>query len=99
MKTGVQTVNLSFEDLKELESLVNDPSKRKCKIQVDKVIPSIGDDPKGKAPAKGKGAAVEESKPVFGEAHLDLIPFLYPGAGTTMQRCFITTLEPPKPPV
>lgn len=61
-------------------------------------MPSLGDDGKGKAPAKGKGVA-EEAKPVFGEAQLDLVPFLYPGAATTEQRCFITTLEPPATPV
>jgi hypothetical protein len=94
MNTGLQTVTLSFDELKDLESLVNDPKKRKCVVNIDKVVPSVGDDPKAKA-AKGKGAA-EEAKPIFGEATLDLVPFLYPGAATTVQRCFISTLEPPK---
>jgi hypothetical protein len=37
----------------------------------------------------------EESKPVKGEAWLDLTPLMFPGAVETTQKCFIRTLGPP----
>jgi len=79
-------VTLNSETLKELENQVNDRSVRGCKITVEKCIPVLGEnDSKGKPPAKGKGAPVagEESKPVNGEAWLDLTPFMYPGSTET----------------
>jgi len=80
-------VILNSESLKELENQVNEPTIRGCKISIEKCIPVAGEnDSKGKPPAKGKGgpAPGEESKPVNGEAWLDLTPFMYPGSTETV---------------
>jgi hypothetical protein len=67
---------------------------------VEKLQPQATDDQaKGKAPAKGKPAAAaagEESKPVKGEAWLDLTPFMYPGCTESLQRIFVNTCPEPK---
>jgi hypothetical protein len=80
--------------------MINDPAIRGCNLLIEKLIPVGGEDlSKGKAPAKGKPAAgvIDEiSKPVGGEAWFDLIPFLYPGATESTQRCFIKTLKQAK---
>ena len=49
-------------------------------MQVEKLLGAPGEDSKGKPPAKGAKAPVasavgEESKPISGEAWLDLTPF------------------------
>ena len=51
---------------------------------IQKLIPG-GADAGGKAPPKGKGtpAAGDESKPIEGEAWLDLTPLMYPGSTET----------------
>lgn len=81
--TNIQDIVLDSDALKQLEAQVNDPTVRGCKVYVEKLQPQASDDQaKGKAPAKGKPAAAaagEESKPVKGEAWLDLTPFMYPG--------------------
>ena len=87
--SNVQTITLTPEAFKELEAQVNDPSLRSAVVSINKLIPSAGEAAAGKAPAKGKGAPGEESKPVNGEASLDLIPFMYPGETSTTQRIFI----------
>lgn len=94
IKTNIQEVSLTPDTLKDFEAQVNDPAIRGCNIKIEKCIPIAGElDSKGKAPAKGKGAPVgEESKPVNGEAWLDLTPFMYPGCSETIQRCFIKTI-------
>ena len=79
--------------LKDLEHQINDTDLRSLKIGVEKLVPVVGEDAsKGKGAAKGKGGATEEAKPIYGEAKLDLTPFMYPGATETLQRCFITTV-------
>ena len=96
IKTNIQEVTLTIDTLKELENQINDPSERKLRIQIDKQLASAEGDSKGKPPAKGKPADGAESKPCAGEAFFDLIPFLYPGAKDSTQRCFIKTIQPPK---
>lgn len=49
---------------------------------------------KGKAPAKGKGAAVEDVKPVFGKAWLSFNEINKPGATRTTQRVYLQTCPP-----
>jgi len=80
-----------------LESNINDPTKRGVSIKIDKLIAAAAEvDAKAKAPAKGKApvpvAGVEESKPVSGEAWLDLTPFMYAGATESTQRVFVSTV-------
>lgn len=85
--------------LKDLEHQINDPDVRSLKIAIEKLIPVMGEDAsKGKGAAKGKGGAAEEAKPIYGEAKLDLTPFMYPGCTETLQRCFISTVYPVKEP-
>lgn len=78
---------------KELESFVNDPDNCGCKVQINKLIDAGNEEQtKGKAAAKkGAPAPGEESKPVSGEAWLDLIPFKYAGCTESTQRIFIKT--------
>ena len=88
---------MTFDALKELENQINDPSVGKLRIQIDKQVAGGAEgDSKGKAPAKGKVPDGIESKPVSGEAFFDLVPFLFPGAKESTQRCFIKTIQPPK---
>lgn len=48
-----------------------------CYLYLEKLPPAEEEDPKGKkAPAKGK-APVEEIKPVFGIAEVDLTPLQF----------------------
>jgi hypothetical protein len=97
VKTNIQEIALTADALKEIENQVNDPSIRQMRIQIDKQLAVAGEDTsKGKAPPKGKPADGGESKPLAGEAFFDLIPFLYPGATESTQRCFIKTCAPPK---
>lgn len=84
---------MTADALKELENQINDPSIGKLRIQIDKQVAGGAEgDSKGKAPPKGKAAEGIESKPVSGEGFFDLIPFLYPGAKESTQRCFIKTI-------
>lgn len=58
-------------------------------------------DPKAKkAPAKGKGAPVEEIKPVYGRAWLSFADLTNPGAIECSQRVYIETcplmVKPPE---
>jgi hypothetical protein len=94
---GSDTITLDKKSLKVLESQINDPEIRGCKIVILKTLPSVAEDLAKKAPPK-KGAAVpvgEESKPVKGEAWIDFTPFMYPGAHETTQRVFISTIAAP----
>ena len=96
--SGVQEITLTHEALKELESAINDPSKKGCKIQIDKLIAAAAEDAAAKGgkapPAKGKPpveAAGKESKPISGEAWLDLTPFMFSGSTESTQRIFFNT--------
>jgi hypothetical protein len=93
---GVEEITLSLQALKELENNVNDPSRRGVNIRIDKLIAAAAEtDAKSKAPAKGKAPAAaaggEESKPISGEAWLDLTPFMYAGVTESAQRVFVST--------
>ena len=81
-----------------MENQINDPAVRGTTINLEKLIAIGGEDTsKGKAPPKGKApAGGDEPKPVCGEAWFDLVPFLYPGATESTQRCLIKTVKPAK---
>lgn len=82
-----------------METQINDPSVRGTAIAIEKLVALTGDaDSKGtKAPVKGKApAGGDEPKGVCGEAWFDFVPFLYPGATESTQRCFIKTIKPAK---
>ena len=89
---------MTLDALKELESMINDPSKRGVKLDIEKLIVEEENAKGGKAPAKGAKAPApgEESKPVKGEAWLDLTPFMFPGSTISTQRIFISTIIEPK---
>ena len=72
---------------------MNDPSLHSCKVLIEKKVPEVPEEAKGKPPPKDKNkGGGEEAKPVSGEARFDLIPFLTPGETATEQRIFITTV-------
>jgi len=77
--------------LREFEAQVNEDGG--CWLYFEKLPPPEEDDPKKKAPPKGK-APVEELKPVKGKAWVDLIPFQWPGGASSTQRSLIETVHP-----
>lgn len=73
-----------------MESQINEwPKTKACMITIEKKMPEGEADSKAKAPSKGKPAEGEAPKPVSGQAKFDMIPFMYPGACSSNQRCFI----------
>lgn len=89
---GVQEVTLDSAGLKKLEKQIN--RTKGCFIAFEKVVPVVAEEPaKGKGAKGGKAAPTDELKPVFTEAWIDLVPFMYPGATETEQRIFLHPLR------
>lgn len=90
---------VSFE-LVEFEELVT--KEKGCWLKFNKLLPPEEEitDPKAAAAAKkvppkgGKGAPIEDLKPVFGKAWISLEDLLVPGGLETKQRALLKTCPP-----
>lgn len=102
VKTHMEDVSITetkkSDDLVELEESIK--SEEGCWVYFNKVLPKPDEDEKdNKKKPKGKGAPVEEAKPVFGRAWLDLTNFKEPGETKISTKIFLETSEAPKPKV
>jgi len=80
--------------LQEIEENTNNTDIRGCYIQLEKVLPQAGEDPKAAKGGKKAAAGTDEVKPICGQAWFDLTPFMYAGQTESLQRCFVKTLKP-----
>lgn len=78
-----------------------------CWVYLDKIVPKEEEivaatgagAKKPVAPPKGKAVAVEEVKPTFGRAWIDLTPLMHPGATSLTQRIFVQQILPEETPL